>query len=217
MAVTVAEIIQGARDHHASLDPHAHPDSIFIRWIDRYHKRLVGKVIQINPDQICLFQTITLPLSDFDAGEAAVAAHHYLSGKAFFRNTTDLWDRLEKIRWESRGRHVHAPVYSIVNDTIRLHGVAADWTQYSSLELRYIPQTTILDDDTDPIILPDAALDCMTLGAAHFAMRRQPEQPFRYKTYFAELRAEWLEAERTFLGEIAAVKQTELSQVNEIW
>jgi hypothetical protein len=215
MAVTVAQIIEGARDYHASLDPYIHPDQVLIRFLDRYHKTLVLKVAQINPDELSVFQDITLPLADFDTGEAAEAAHQYLSGKAFFLNDTDVWDRLEHLPWESRGRRIHQPAYSVLNGFIRLHGTAADWTQYQSLEIRYIPMTTTLAVVTDPIVLPDTALPCMTAGCAHFLMRRQPDQP--YKTYFSELRAEWKEMEITFLHEIAGRKKGQLSQVNEVW
>jgi hypothetical protein len=215
MAVTVAEIIEGARDFHASLDPHAHPDSVFIRFLDRYHKRLVLKVAQINPDEISSFQTISLPLATFDNGAAANDAHQYYSGKAFFLNASDLWDRVEILPWESRDRPTYFPAVSLVNGVIRLHGVAEDWTAYGSLELRYVPMTTKLDDGADTIVLPDTALDCLSLAAAHFGMRRQPEQP--YKTFFAELRAEWMEAEGLFLGEIAGRMRAHNSQINEVW
>lgn len=215
MAVTVADIIEGARDYHAALDPYTHPDKVAIRWLDRYHKQLVLKVAQINPDELALFQDVSLPLADFDAGEATNDAHQYLSGKAFFQGQTNLWDRLEKLPWESRGRRIHHPAYSIINATIRLHGVAADWTQYDSLEIRYIPMTVDLSDGADLIVLPDTAEIPMTAGCAYFLLRRQPEQP--YKGYLAEIRAEWQGAENVFLGEIAGRKKTELSQVNEVW
>jgi hypothetical protein len=215
MAVTVADIIGGARDFHTALDPFTHPDSVAIRFLDRYHKRLVLKVAQINPDELSLFQDISLPLGDFDAGEAANDAHQYFSGKAYFANAATLYDRLELVGWEARGQRIHHPAYSWVNGQIKLLGVAADWTLYSSLELRYIPMTADLAAGTDPIVLPDTAEDPLTAGVAHFLMRRQPDQP--YKTYFQELRAEWKEAESTFLGEIAGRKKSYYGQVNEVW
>jgi hypothetical protein len=182
--------------------------------LDRYHKQLILKIAQIDPDELSLFQDISLPLADFDAGEAANDAHNYLSGKAFFTGQTNIWDRLEKLPWESRGRRIHHPAYSWMNGTIRLHGVAADWTQYESLEIRYIPMTADLTPSSS-IILPDTAEICMTAGLAYFLLRRQPEQP--YKGYLHELRSEWQNSEALFIGEIAGRKKTELSQVNEVW
>ena len=215
MAVTVDEIIEGARDYHASLDHFMHPSQVLIRFISRYHKRLVLKVAQINPDELALFQTVALPLAVFDNGQPALAAHQYLSGKAFFSNAPELHERLEQIPWEAREQRSYFPAYSWLNGALRLHGVEEEWTLYGSLEVRYVPMTADLTVGADTIVLPDTALDCLTAGAAHFLMRRQPEQP--YKTYFAELRAEWKDAESTFLGEIAGRKKFYYAQVNEVW
>lgn len=215
MAVTVAQIIEAARGYHASLDAAFHTDRAFLGLIDSYHKRLVNRVVQINPGEFSTFQNVSLPLADFDAGVAANDFHKYLSGKAFFVADNSMWDRLELIDWELRSSRVHFPAFSILNGTIRLHGVAADWTRYSSLEIRYVPMVTTLAAETSSIVLPDTASDCMGLYAAYARMRAQPDQP--YKAFLSELRAEWQEAERIFLGEIAARKQQELSQVREVW
>ena len=215
MAVTVAQIIEGARDHHTSLDPFTHPDAVGVRFADRYHKRLVLRVVQINPDLLAQFDDVTLPLADFDTGQAADAHHQYLSGKAFYLNNSDLYDRLELLPWEARNRGVHFPAYSLVNGNIKLHRTANDWTMYGSLEIRFIPMTATLTGLTSAIVLPDTALDCMATGLAYFWMRRQPEQPF--KNYLRELRSEWNDAEVAFLGEIAGRKRYYDGQINEIW
>lgn len=226
MAVAVTELIIAARSTHESFAPEAHPDSVCLVFLSRYHRMLMSKVIQQNPHQFSSVQTILYATWDaaWDKGDTGVAAldHHvYMPGRANHTDT-ESWDILRLAAWEARPREfrqindAHWPAYSLVGGNVYLHGDQADWDRYASIDIRYVPMTADLTL-AGVITLPDSAEQALVSSLVYHLCQRSANANNPGAPNCAYFREDWMEAERTFMNEISGYQKHHASVTLDIW
>lgn len=225
MAVAVQDIIEGARSTHEAFAPEPHPTQACLAFLSRYHKTLVSRVTRLDPYRLALQHSINRAAWESgwdkgDTGEAALAHHVYLPGRANYDSSNDGWDILQIAAWQTRNRYYRSvndsfwPAYSIVAGNVFLHGEKMDWARYESVDLFYVPMTaslSLLDD----IALPDSAEPAIIAALAYHLCQRSANQPGAPNCLL--LRQDWMEAEKTFLDEVAAHQAHHSSATLDVW
>jgi len=226
MAVAVADIIIAARTVHEAFGFEAHPDSVCLAFLSRYHRMLMGRVASIDPESVAEVQQILKATweAGWDYGDTGVAAqdHHiYLPGRV---NHIDgeSWDILHFSPWAARAREFRQvndafwPAYSIVSGNIHFHGAKSNWSRYASADLYYVPMTAALAS-TDDIALPDSAESSMVAALAYHLCQRSLNANSPGAPDCALLRMDWMENERAFLYEIGDRRKASSSTTLDVW
>jgi hypothetical protein len=92
-----------------------------------------------------------------------------------------------------------------------LCGTSLTWGDVASIELRYVPEPPALTARTDYFLLPDNAVPALTTYAAQFAaLRSESVDPAPYA-------AEWKDAERTYLKDVAFSQRAVSRRLRSVW
>lgn len=177
MAITAADVLDGARDLHPSFDPKSQPDTVLVRQIQRDARRLATKVIAIRPEQVpWSTQTTALPLAVFANG-ISLPSHLLVTQVTALRaggtspqddTPIPLVNTQQRTRWGQPW-----PSAFIMSGTLYLAATAADWLPYASVTVRYVPVPSVTSS-ASAIGLDDDALTPLVLSLGAFmATRRQ--------------------------------------------
>ncbi|UCC92570.1 MAG: hypothetical protein JSW25_07850 [Thermoplasmata archaeon] len=224
MAVSVQEIINGARDTHESFTPEIHPNSVCLAYLSRYHRTLVLRIVALDPFRLAAVQSITKAtwVAGWDKGDTGVAAldHHiYMDGRANLLDS-DSWDILSLAAWGARPREFRQvndsfwPAYSVVGGNIYFHGDQVDWDRFASVDIYYVPMSPDLTLAGN-ITIPDTAESAMVAGLAHFLAHRSHNSPGGPNV--AALRQNWVDEERLFMDQVAGYSSRRSSATLDVW
>lgn len=191
--VTVAEVILDVRDIDARFnDRVAALRAPLLRFLDRYQDRMMGRISRWKQDAVRAEATVSLPLGDFDAGET-IAAHRFIhGGRVVFTDTNRKDEELDLVTYRHRlqaGRYAW-PAYIEEPTTLKLLGVATDWTPVASIVLDYWPETTPLTGVASTFTLPGDPRDVLVAAAAKFVGERIPNLDRGRKLELAQERAD---------------------------
>lgn len=220
MATTVNQVIESARDLHELFDEDKVPGKLVMRFLQRYAKRLWGRIVQTDPSRFKRCETFAIEDYDFDAdpvvGFTLPAANFY-----------------EGVKVSVEGRDIETP-FSIVpphekvlpsvwpsgyiknGNMLCLIGIERDWGFWTHVSVDYVPIPPALvngDSNFDP--LPDDVEDALVAQAAYFMARRLQKE--LGAPALTDFRAEAGEAQETFLTTIANQKTGTVQTIRPVW
>lgn len=217
MAYTVQDVIDEARERHRGFTDNQTPTRLLTKALDRYARRLRFKVQERDADRFSQTQVITFPLSDFDAGEALTDGNANLLGGTIHRTASTLKTELTIVPWKNRLRPGQGPAAYVLAGTIYFVGVKEDWEAVSTVDLVYVPEPTVLDDEADTVPLPDSSMDACVQHLAHFMAVRGPVADEFDIRLSLQLREDAARAESWFLDEITGGLREKTFVVREVW
>ncbi len=215
-SLVASDLIRSARDEARDFDDRHHPDPVLVRHLSRYQRRLVSRVVQLNPAAMTTFQTTSLPLADFDAG--VTVPDFKRPAQIELEASPGSGTRVPKyesnlVPWEERFRF-HLAAY-VRGSTLYLTGQAQDWVGFNTLRFYYVAEVDVLTDGDSVLVLPNAAEPVLVAYLAYvMAKRGSGEEAGRPdpKTF----RADWRETEEEFLDEMARQSQSELGVIHDV-
>jgi len=215
MAYTVEDVITNARDQHAAFDPERTPDTILLRELNRYVRRLVFLISERDSSRFADETNVTLPLSVHDDG-VTLPAFVIWQGASLNCSQLDAQTELKIVPYRKRHEPgVAYPAY-IHGGVLYLIGNEEDWSQFDSLDYSLVPEPTPLAALGDTVVLPESALEVCSGRLAFYMARRTPvyeNAPMPYRE-FGEW---WKESEADFLVEMATHNRTEENYIREVW
>jgi hypothetical protein len=213
VAFTAQEVINQARELHPRFTFDQHPNVVLLNFLSRYQRRVVLRIAEINPDVILATQSITIPLLTFPT--QAINDFHYVNGfDAVYSNGTVCRGFL--VPWSLRSQNHAYPSASIVNGKIHLLGTAAEWAQYATIEVYYVPMAASITGLASNLLLPDTGLDVCVLATGDYMASRTIGDPNSDPERRA-LQAQFKEAEALFLSEIGARKRAHFTSTVEVY
>lgn len=217
MTLTAKQVIEAARDEHASFDDRRHPDRPLVRMLSRYQKQLLARAMERNVAPFVLVQETALPLADFDAG-IALPAHKVIQHVDAVSATDPARKRrVEILDWGHHADPVPFPSVFIEAGVLYLRGVANSWNEYGQLRVFYVAEPVVLTAPASTFILPDSAESALiSRTAAYMAQRGHADEqlPAADAAFFAT-RAAGVEAD--WLDEIARQRHVQLLQTREVF
>lgn len=216
MPFTGSEVIEGARGLDPSFSRQRYPSKIALEFLARYQKRLHGKMLQVEKESISSEISISLPLADFAAGAELVDGssnplqYDRIHGFNFEDSNGDDWP-LIVVPFKDRLNPPIALYGWMRENVLFLSGVAANYTQYSEIQVTYAPTPGAVTLAGD-MILPDSSLDVVVLALGAEMGKRSPED-LKRTTIVDEAK----EAEEDFLNLIEERNDTEIGTVRRVF
>lgn len=216
-SLVAKDLIQSARDEFASFDDRRHPDTVLVRALSRYQRRLVPRIIQLNRTVMTQELVQTLPLANFDAG-ITLLDYKYPAGVEVetVPEESGLSVRkfqVELVAWEARFRF-HLGAY-IRNNVLYLTGSSRDWLGFTKVRFYYMPEVEKLTGTTSVLVVPNAAEPCLVAFLASVMAQRGTTDKELEKPDAAWFRGAWREAEDEFLDEMGRHSQAVTSVIHD--
>jgi hypothetical protein len=188
MSVTLAQVINQARDEHPALSVAAAPPTLAPRQVTKYARDLYESIAVRVPGFLTTSVALALPLANFTAGQNLTAlipgGWKDLLDLTFTYNTGGTPPAQVKatgVPYEQRDLCQPLPSWTLAGDVLYLLGGPNDYTSYAGGTLTYTPAPVTLSQPTDLVCqsggLPDDALDCLALMLAAFYLGRLVEDP----------------------------------------
>lgn len=220
MATTVNQVIESARDLHELFDEDKVPGRLVLRFLQRYAKRLWGRIAQTDPNRFKKCQTFLIADYDFDAepvvGFTLPAAIYYEGTKATVGGR-DIEQPFAIVPPQEKVMPSVWPSAYIKNgNMLCLIGVERDWGFWTHISVDYVPVPPVLVDGAsnfDP--LPDDVEDVLIAQAAYFMARRLQKEIGAPS--LVDFRNESVEAQETFITTIANQKTGTVQTIRPIW
>lgn len=184
MSLTVATIVNNARDLHPALSVQNAPLPIALRAISRFEGDLVRDITSRVPGFLAKQVDVTLPLAVFENGvnlTTLIPAGWLDLTDGFFLYSIApnpaRTKRAGNIPWEQRDMPYMWPAYSVRDNVLYFLGSDANYAQFSKFTLTYTPLPAALATGASVTVLPDDALDCLAALLAAFWLKRLVGNP----------------------------------------
>lgn len=184
MTLSVADVVNQARDAHAALSPTNAPQPIAIRRLTLFQRTLVTEIVRRVPGFLAQTVTVNLPLTDFDAGidlSSTIASgwldlpdgvFTYAQSPSPSRSVPGTF-----VPFEQRMFQGARPAFTFLNNVLYFIGLATEYTQYASFTLSFTSLPSALVDGNSTFILPDDALECLAAELAAVWIQRLVGNP----------------------------------------
>lgn len=173
MSLLAGDLIEAARDRHASFDRERTPDLVLLRFLSREQRRLMGKLAQANPQAVSVTQDLLLSAYDWRAGFLLLAYQALdVRGEVIF---TDPARHAAPLHIRALADQSVAGVGYFAGaqgDVLRLFGVAADWEGVERVRVRLAPLPDELKRLGDPLTVPDTAEAALVASLTAFLAGR---------------------------------------------
>lgn len=230
MSVSVATVVNQARDVHPGLSPAAAPVNVAYRQLTRFSRDLYENIARRVPGYLVTSANIALPLAAFpNAGTLTSlipGGWKDLLDLVFTYSTTPVTPAqtvtAKFVPYEQRDMPQSVPAWSVEGDQIVFLGAVTDYTSFSSATLTYTPAPPMLAAPTDLVCqsggLPDDALDCLAAMLAAFWLGRLVDDPSNAVTEKTYIRAagEAGALRAAFLRRIWALSQRQSYRVRDV-
>lgn len=221
MTITAEQVIDAARDEHPAFTPQRHTDATLLRQLERYHKRLAGKLSNVNSSVLAVELVIDILTFDFVNGFAFPANLYVLpDGEVEPQNEIDPGDRAKFTLIGQNVRLGTRPVLSgwFIQNQFYLNGDLRNWTGFLRLHLHFTAEPVgplVPADNFDPF--PDEVVDVLVARLAmHMAKRGHidPSIPPIDKPIYL---AEFGDAEQRFLEQQGEKKKARLIKTQDVF
>lgn len=223
-SLVVRDLIRSARDEHSTFDDRRHPDRLLVRRLSTYQRRLVSKIITLNPTILIQVLEQDFPLPDFAAG-VTLPDHKYPAGVeaemvpsesgggASGGGLREPKFQVELIPWQARFRwHLGA---FIRGNVLFLTGTERDWVGFIKLRFYYMPEVEELTGPSSVLVVPNAAEPCLVAYLASVMAQRGTTDKEMERPDPKWFRATWQEVENEFLDEMGRHVQAQTSIIAE--
>jgi hypothetical protein len=221
VTITAEQVIDAARDEHPAFSPQRFPPATLLRQLERYHKRLAGKLSNVNSSVLAVELVIDLLTFDFVNGLAFPANLYVLpDGEVEPQNEIDPGDRAKFVLIGQNVRLGTRPVLSgwFIQNQFYLNGDARNWAGFLRLHMHYTAEPVgpvALADNFDP--MPDEVEDVLVARLAmHMAKRGHIDAsipPIDKPVYLAE----FADAEQRFLEQQGEKKKARLIKTQDVF
>ena len=194
-----SSIIDQARDIHPSFTENLHPNNVVRRFLSRWQREIVGRLLIADRHAVRLVETVAFPLPTFEAGHALASEPQYLHGGDVKYGNPDDTRELNIVGWERRYDRVPWPAAAVFADTVYFLGIVRDWANVTSVDLFYAPVPSALPDISTASVLPDQAESAAVAAAAQFMGSRIPAPKGLEAVPLAKLVGDMERAEDKFL------------------
>lgn len=201
--ITAAQAIGRARDYHAAFNKQRNPDAVLLRFLSDYAAELYGRLIAIDESAVSTELVQPLPLADFEQG-ITIPANRYVGDVSAV--TLDGFPLpVDLIPFSHRfDRQRGAGLYGwVLGSVLYLRGTAAEWQNYATVRVRYVPVPVPLVKLADAIALPDTALGACVLACVRMMSGRGHNDESLPAIPLALFMEEASGAEKAFLDDIA--------------
>jgi hypothetical protein len=161
-------------------------------------------------------EEITFPLATFEDGHTLPAYVYMQGGTLWVQGGHDRAEPFNIVPYRNRFMpNMHSAGY-IHGGVLYFCGDAGDWVQVEKVEISYVPEPTLPTAMTDNVPLPDGAFwPCVEHIAWWMARRQGVYEGVRLD--LLQFKADWKQAEREYLVEIAQHARGEANYVREEW
>ena len=195
MALTVATIINNARDLHPALSVQNAPVPVALRAISRFERGFIREIATKVPAFFAKQVDVALPLAVFadgvDLATTIPAGWLDLTDAFFLYSIAPNPARTKRagfIPWEQRDMPYSWPAYTLRDNVLYFLGSDANYAQFSTFTLTYTPLPAPLTTEQSVTILPDDALDAFAaLLAGTWLMRMVGSPAFDVSAGAAQL------------------------------
>lgn len=183
MTLTVATIINNARDLHPALSKTNAPDEIAFRALSRFQRQMVQDIATNVPAFLAAEVEVPFPLAVFDDGIDLATLipggwQDLLDGFLLYANTpNNRRVRIEFVPWEQRDMFGGAPRYTFRDNVLYFLGGEDQYAQVSSFFLTYTAIAPSLTALTSTVLLTDDSLDALALMLAGEWLMRMVGNP----------------------------------------
>lgn len=186
--MTVAELLDEARDFHPSFTRQNHPDPVVMRALSRYVQRLAARISETDEAALAEKATVseaTLLAAVTGRSGIALDAHlmvlrpiHAVREEDGIRVEVDLVDfaTRNQVRTDrpaaslAGGKLYPLNLMDVLGNSYGLHG----WEDYTGLELLLVPLPDAFTGPTGTVTLPDACRSAIVHHLALFMAGRGP-------------------------------------------
>lgn len=217
---TAGEVIDGARGLDPSFSPSRHPSRIGLEFLNRYQRRLAGKMLQVEKESISTEISFSLPLTTFTDGVQLASAlgppivwleYDRIHGFELGDAEGGRWP-LPVVPFKDRFTADRSRYGWLRQKVLYLSGSAAEWVGYDAVIFTYAPTPTTVATPETVLILPDNALDCTVLALGAEMGKRRPKDLVR-----TTLIAEAKEAEEEFLNLLEEANDVDIGSVRRVF
>lgn len=193
--MTVAEIIEEARELHSGFAREFHPDSTLMRFISTKQRVILGEILKLNSNYLNTEEAIDISVMD----EAAWKAGHTLAGVPRLIKTADIvFDNGEtavatRVSLEQKHDARFFPSFYVTGQTIRFCHKFEDWRDVALMNVNYVPDAAALTTVQDSLVLADYAKDALVWATGLFMANRPSPEPVD-KAFFAQMAKDSLAA-----------------------
>lgn len=185
MAITAGEVINLARDAHASLSVQSTPKPVMLRRISEEQRTLFDMIFSRVPGLLAQVLTVPLPLADFDAGidltteipggwkDLTPSAEFQFSDRPPPAGVV----KVGFVPFEQRLQSRSLPAITFRDNTIFLLGSANNYNQFSEVRIPYTPIPADVTAETSVLELPDDARGVLAARLASVSLRRLVGNP----------------------------------------
>ena len=184
MAIPARDIIDEARDYHASFDPETHQDKMLLRVLSRAERDVYQKALELADELVTVPEVITLAqITAALANDAGIAISTNIlvsSGECHIVGT------LKKMPLTTlAGVHRSDPPYPwrptawiegedlVLLDLRRFGGDTTGWENVEQITLQIVPAPTQITDVADNVTLPDIARSALVDSLVAFMAKRK--------------------------------------------
>lgn len=180
MSLSVAQVINHARDLHPALSPQNAPVPVAIRALSRFQRGIVAEITKRVPAWLAVLAEVDMSTVTLDDGVALgtlipAGWLDALQGSVTFAN-----DRKRKavfVPWEQRDIPTVFPSFTLRDGTLFFIGRQAEWGQVSTFTLSYTGLPDDLETPASLFVLPDDARECLAEMLASEWLGRMVDQP----------------------------------------
>lgn len=215
MALIAGDVIDTARDWHASFSVRDHPDKGLLRALGACERDLLQRALQVNEDYSRVVASTALPLATFATG-IAVPANLMIHGAEYVDNTGRAHD-IDLKPMMYRDDPAHPLTLYLGDDVVYLRGTAQDWNGLTAINIIYTPEPVMPATLAATLTLEEDARSALT---AYLVLMMARRGTLRTDIPKPDVRAAllWYErAEKEFLHAIANRRAGQTFGVRETW
>jgi hypothetical protein len=221
MPLTVTTVLLAARDAHPTFRPELHPDSLLVRFLDRFQDQVASEIAQTRRTAVARSFMVPIAGHDFEEGDAISA---YLPGErpplviagAMIRGDVPSSRRqpVPVVEHPGAAERINGLGVLWYRDRLRLIGGRFPWGGLESVEIQYFPQPAHITSLSSEIDLPGSPAQVMEAAAADFMGTRSAPDAGVDKR---DLRERLGTAIESYLDEVTGRRRAMADTIREAW
>lgn len=230
MTLTVAQVIDEARDHHAALSETNAPSKLLLRELRRGLRELFTQIAPRVPEFVALSVSVDVATIDFTTGAAVDLGTLIPDGWLDLTQVSFTWTTAPSpgasrpvvaklVPFQQRGRSPGLPAVTFRDNVLYILGPESVYApRFGTMEIQYTPNPEAVTLSGDIPALPDDVIDCLGLRLAAFGVSRLRGNPsFDIDQEAVDsMRAESKEATRAFLRRVYRLSQRQDHRMRDV-
>lgn len=180
--LTVAQIVNEARDFHPTLSKQNAPLMVALRALSRFQRRFVTEIAHNVPAWGATEIAVAFPLASFDAGvDLGVLIPggwvDLLDGYFTYLQSPSRRVKGEFVPWEQKDMLAVVPAYTLRSNVLYFLGGEPSYASIANFYLTYTPLPVALTTEQSVTVLPDDSLEAFAALLAAEWLKRMVGNP----------------------------------------